>query len=252
MSNEGRNMANGGVFIAVEGIDGAGKTTQVNLLADALRRGGETVVTSKEPTTGEWGQKIRASAMTGRLSPEEELEAFIRDREEHLEHTVLPSLEDGKVVILDRYFYSTIAYQGPRLGDVERLDRDVRALAETPDLVILLDVDPALSLVRIKQRDGAPNAFEQVDALREVRKVFNQLARMDPVIRTFDGSHSVEALREEILQVVVDETMREKRCAVSHGCQDVTHCTYKMAGTCAWWQLRQDLLPGGEPSAVAG
>ncbi len=245
-------MANGGVFIAVEGIDGAGKTTQVNLLADALRRGGETVVTSKEPTTGEWGQKIRASAMTGRLSPEEELEAFIRDREEHLEHTVLPSLEDGKVVILDRYFYSTIAYQGPRLGDVERLDRDVRALAETPDLVILLDVDPALSLVRIKQRDGAPNAFEQVDALREVRKVFNQLARMDPVIRTFDGSHSVEALSEEILQVVVDETMREKRCAVSHGCQDVTHCTYKMTGTCAWWQLRQDLLPGGEPSAVAG
>ena len=62
-------MGDRGIFITVEGIDGAGKTTQVKLLAEALRRGGEQVVTSKEPTTGEWGHKIRASATNGRLSP---------------------------------------------------------------------------------------------------------------------------------------------------------------------------------------
>ena len=133
------------------------------------------------------------------------MEAFIRDGEEHLEHKVLPALSDDKVVILDRYFYSTIAYQGARLSDVERLDRDVRALAKTPDLVILLDVDPTLSLFRIQQRDGAPNAFEQVDALRDVRKIFKELASMDDVIRTFDGSLSVDAVHDRILRLVIDE-----------------------------------------------
>ena len=102
------------MLIVFEGIDGTGKSTQVRLLAQALEERGLTVVTSREPTDGPFGQKLRLSMITGRLSPEEELALFHEDRRDHVEHLILPALEAGKVVILDRYFFSTMAYQGAR------------------------------------------------------------------------------------------------------------------------------------------
>src|SRR5947209_1050262 len=135
-----------GVLIAIEGIDGAGKTTQVNRLAEVLRSvGGLEVVTSKEPTNGRWGQKIRQSAASGRLPLEEELEAFIQDRLEHVAQIIVPSLAADKVVILDRYFYSTIAYQGARGADIAYLDRHMREIAPVPDVVYVLDIDPGVA-----------------------------------------------------------------------------------------------------------
>jgi dTMP kinase len=110
-----------GILLAVDGIDGAGKTTQVKLLADALRAAGENVLASKEPTDGQWGRRLRQSAQNGRLSLEDELHAFIEDRKEHVATTILPALAAGSVVLLDRYFYSTIAYQGARGADVATL-----------------------------------------------------------------------------------------------------------------------------------
>ncbi|MBL9085553.1 MAG: dTMP kinase, partial [Planctomycetia bacterium] len=89
-------------MIVFEGIDGAGKTTQVGLLVDALRRAGEDVVSSKEPTRGPWGMKIRESAVKGRLPEAEELQAFIEDRREHVRDLVGPALERGAIVVLDR------------------------------------------------------------------------------------------------------------------------------------------------------
>jgi len=91
-----------GILLAFEGVDGAGKTTQVKLLEEALKNAGENVVVSKEPTEGVWGQKIRKSASTGRLPLDEELEAFIEDRKEHIKKLIAPSIEQGKIVILDR------------------------------------------------------------------------------------------------------------------------------------------------------
>ncbi len=111
-------MSERGILIAIEGIDGAGKTTQVKMLHRALKRAGISVIRSKEPTTGHWGSILRQSAFTGRLSPREELETFIKDRTEHVETLIGPHLSSGSVVILDRYFYSTIAYQGARGADV--------------------------------------------------------------------------------------------------------------------------------------
>ena len=101
-----------GTLIAMEGIDGAGKTTQVDLLVEFLRSAGVRVVRSKEPTDGPWGKKIRHSAANGRMTLEQEIEAFVDDRKEHVQNVIAPALNDGQTVVLDRYFYSTIAYQG--------------------------------------------------------------------------------------------------------------------------------------------
>ena len=89
-----------GFLIAIEGIDGAGKTTQAHHVQDALQARKLAVIRTKEPTTGHWGQVLRDSALTGRLSIEEEVEAFIKDRKEHVEQTINPALREGKIVIV--------------------------------------------------------------------------------------------------------------------------------------------------------
>src|SRR5690625_7420994 len=103
-----------GILLAFEGVDGAGKTTQVKLLEEALKNAGENVVVSKEPTEGAWGQKIRKSASSGRLPLHEELEAFIEDRTEHIKKLIEPRLEQGKRDVLDRWFYRTVSCQVSR------------------------------------------------------------------------------------------------------------------------------------------
>src|SRR5262245_42547095 len=94
-----------GILIVVEGIDGAGKSTQVRRIAEALRAVGETVVQSREPTDGPWGRKIRESAVSGRMSLADELHAFVEDRREHVAGVIRPALDRGEIVVLDRYYY---------------------------------------------------------------------------------------------------------------------------------------------------
>ncbi|HZZ80070.1 MAG TPA: dTMP kinase [Gemmataceae bacterium] len=193
-----------GIFIAFEGIDGAGKTTQVDRLADVLGQAGISFVRSKEPTSGPWGQKIRRSAEDGRLTFDEELTAFIEDRKEHLRDVIQPALERGDVVILDRYFYSTIAYQGSRSGDFERVARIMFANAPDPDAVILLDVDPAVGISRIRKRGDAPNEFEGLDNLIKVREVFRKLAVSHKNITMIDASPEEATVRKSVLSVLVN------------------------------------------------
>ncbi len=188
-----------GILIAVEGIDGAGKTTQVHLLADALRAEGHDVVTSKEPTDGPWGRKIRESASRGRLPLHEELEAFVEDRRQHVATLIRPSLEAGKVVILDRYFYSTIAYQGARGADLDELETQMKALAPEPDIVFVLDLDPETAVRRVTVRDSAPNSFERQEALEVSRRIFRQLCQRDPILVEVDSSVPPQELHRSML-----------------------------------------------------
>ena len=142
--------SNRGIFIVLEGVDGAGKSTQVQLLGQAFSELGRDVVLSKEPTDGPWGRKLRESAAAGRMSLEDELEHFVKDRQQHVQELILPSLADGKVVIVDRYFYSTIAYQGVRGADRNEIKSTMVAFAPLPDIVFLIDIDPAIS---VRERD---------------------------------------------------------------------------------------------------
>lgn len=188
-----------GILIAVEGVDGAGKTTQVQRLETVLRESGRDVVVSKEPTNGPWGRKIRESARSGRMSLEDELHAFLEDRKQHVAELIQPSLEAGRVVLLDRYFYSTIAYQGARGAEVDQLLERNLAIAPTPTRVLLIDIDPAVSVERIRSGRGeTPDEFEGVEYLSRVRQIFNQLADSRDEVCRFDGTQSIDDVEAAI------------------------------------------------------
>lgn len=184
-----------GWLIVVEGIDGAGKSTLVRQLAEECRRRGLTPTVSFEPTRGPWGQKLRQSMVEGRLTLDEELALFLKDRAGHVETLIRPALQRGEVVILDRYYLSTAAYQGARGADPEGILAENEKFAPAPDLVLLLDFDPAGGLDRIRARGDQPNTFEELEQLREVRRIFSGLKR--PFIRTVDAARSPEAVWEE-------------------------------------------------------
>jgi dTMP kinase len=165
----------GGLLIAIEGIDGAGKTTLAHTLRDALSVEGAAVTLSKEPTNGPWGMQMRASASTGRLTPDEELDLLIRDRQQHVEELIAPALARGEIVILDRYFPSNVAYQGAAGLATDELMR-ANAFAPRPDLLLLLDLSPDVGLARIRLRGDKPNHFETADNLDRCRTIFRDMA----------------------------------------------------------------------------
>jgi len=171
-----------GVLVAIEGIDGAGKTTQTRVIAERLTAAGLDVVTSKEPTNGPWGQKIRSWAVDGRKSVREELDAFMADRAEHVSSLIAPALARGAVVILDRYYYSNAAYQGAAgTSEPAEIVAQNEAFAPRPDLLVVLDVPVEVGLKRIAQRGDVANTFETAPALEACRAIF----------KTFNGAHAL-------------------------------------------------------------
>jgi dTMP kinase len=240
--------APGAIFIAVEGIDGAGKTTQVEMLRSALLRSGEAPVVSKEPTNGQWGKILRQSASEGRLPLTEELELFIKDRSEHVNALINPALAAGRIVILDRYFYSTIAYQGARGADALQVEALMVSTFPVPDAVFLLDVDPTVGVNRIANSRGEePNHFEQRESLGIAREIFNSLT--GDHIHRIDGTASIEDIHSLILDKFIEGPLRMKRCAKSYGCDDQFNCSFRLAGTCAWFNRTRALKRSTELAA---
>ncbi len=184
-----------GWLVVVEGIDGAGKSTVLRRLAEHCAARGLGCVTSSEPTRGPWGMKLRQSMTEGRLSLDEELALFLKDRAEHVERLIRPSLVAGKVVLLDRYYLSTAAYQGARGAEPGKILEMNESFAPKPDLVLLLDFDPAGGLARIRARGDSPNTFEELEQLRAVRKIFLSLER--PFVRRVDASRAPEEVFED-------------------------------------------------------
>lgn len=164
-----------GLLVAVEGIDGAGKTSVATLLAQWCGENGLGCMISKEPTSREFGTRLRASSKSGRLTLDEELDLFIKDRMDHVETSIKPSLNEGNIVILDRYYWSTAAYQGSRGADYRRIVELNEEFAPRPDLFLVLDVDVDAGLQRIRMRGDVPNEFEKKASLIQARSIFNQL-----------------------------------------------------------------------------
>jgi dTMP kinase len=183
-----------GFLLVIEGIDGAGKSTLARSLAAWLREQGRTVVVDREPTDGPHGRALRESAKTGRLSPEAELDLFLKDRREHVEQVIAPALSRGEVVILDRYYFSNAAYQGARGGDPAAIVAENETFAPVPDLVLLLDLGPATGHARIDARGGGLDDFEGAAYLAEVRRNF--LAFDRPFIRKLDAALPQDQLQQ--------------------------------------------------------
>jgi dTMP kinase len=186
-----------GIFIVLEGIDGTGKSTQAARLADWFRERGRVVVQSREPTDGPWGKKLRESAATGRLAPEDELAYFLNDRRQHVAGVISPALAAGNVVILDRYYFSTMAYQGARGFDPAEIRRRNEEFAPVPDLLLILDLDVDTALGRIGARGDLANEFEKRGNLIRCREIFRSLADED-FAETIDTGGSPDEVSRDI------------------------------------------------------
>jgi dTMP kinase len=186
-----------GFLFTVEGIDGSGKTTQAQRLARYCEEKGLSYILSKEPTSGKYGQLIRNSASRGRLSVEEEIEILLKDRREHVEQVIQPALDEKKVVILDRYYFSNAAYQGAHGADPEVILSRNEAFAPQPDLLVILDVSPQTGLQRIRERGDEPNKFETLDSLERARAIFNQIDR--PYKIGLNGEDAVDMIGSSIM-----------------------------------------------------
>lgn len=190
-----------GLLICFEGIDGSGKSTQARRFADWAAAKGREVVRTREPTDGPWGKKIREARFTARLSPRDELDAFIADRKEHVATLVAPALARGAVVVIDRYYYSTAAYQGARGLDPHELLRLNREFAPKPDVVVLVDVEPKVALARISARGEGTDLFETLEALTRVRATFLALAK-EPHFARVDGTGDADTVFAAVLAEV--------------------------------------------------
>ena len=190
-----------GLFIVIEGIDGTGKSTQAKRLGEWFESQGREVVISREPTDGPWGRKLRESAATGRLSPQDELRYFLNDRRQHVEEKITPALSEGKVVILDRYYFSTMAYQGARGFDPAEIRRMNEEFAPIPDLLLILDLDVDTAHQRIGHRGDSTNEFEKKENLQRCREIFLSL-KDESFVRVVDSAGSLDEVSSRIRSIV--------------------------------------------------
>ncbi|EKD38514.1 MAG: hypothetical protein ACD_75C00708G0006 [uncultured bacterium] len=190
-----------GKLIVFEGTDGTGKSTQLKLLGSYLEECGYPVVTTREPTNGSYGRQIRNLYINRHeYSREEELELFLADRREHVLHLLEPCLRQGKIVLCDRYYFSTAAYQGALGLDPETiLARN--SFAPEPDLVLLLQAPLEIGMERITSgRGDTLNNFEQREFLEKVAAIFAAIDR--PYIRRIDASGSIAAVHRQVIDAV--------------------------------------------------
>ena len=207
-----------GVFIAIEGGEGIGKSTQSKLLKAWLEQEGETVVLSREPGGSDLGieiRKILLSHSTGEISPRAEALLYAADRAHHVYSVIRPALAQGDVVISDRYFDSSIAYQGAgrvlEPGEVARISRWATE-SLFPTLTIIIDLPPQVGLARLKSKDRLES--QPIDFHERVRQEFLQLAALDPERYVIiDGNQSIEDTHTQIISKV-SEIPALKRNAV--------------------------------------
>jgi dTMP kinase len=177
------------VFIAVDGIDGAGKTTLVRLLARHLSDLKPLV--TKEPTDkSEWGRALRDSALRSRMPREREIEFFHKDRINHLSTEIKPALAAKRLVICDRYVDSTLAFQARTPAEADRLYRRMVKDILIPDVTLILDCPVDVGLSRIQKARARFSAFENLPTLERAREIY--ASRSGPHYVHINASKSID------------------------------------------------------------
>ena len=189
-----------GVLVNLEGIDGCGKSTQSKLLLEKLEGEGEKVIILKEPTKRPHGQKLW-DVLHGKrkASNEEILELFVLDRKQHVEEKIQPALDDGTMVLMDRYYYSSMAYQVAGGIDVEEI-RKKHVFAPKPDVVLIFDLPVSVALERVKGHSDA-DEFEKEEHLEKVREAYLDLEN-DPLVRIVDATGTPEEIFGNVWKLV--------------------------------------------------
>ena len=190
-----------GFLISVEGIDGTGKTTQVELLRAWFERMGRSAVSLKEPTNGQYGSEIARLAATGGLDVKKELQLFMLDRQEDVKEHIEPALKEGKVVIMDRYYQSNMAYQGARGLDPLLIKKENEAFSPKPDLIIVLDIDTGKCMERVNSRKNVVKHFENEAYLRNVRGIYLEIGK-EPDAVIIETDRPVEDVHKQIVEAV--------------------------------------------------
>ncbi|NPD20470.1 dTMP kinase [Alterinioella nitratireducens] len=200
------------MFLSLEGIDGSGKSTQATRLADTLRAAGHDVVQTREPGGAPGAEEIRRLLVEGdpeRWSPETETLLFNAARRDHLERTIRPALEAGKIVITDRFADSTRVYQGATRGDLRGFADAIHkaAIGVEPDLTLILDMDPAAALTRGLARSSGEDRFEEfgLPFQQALRAGFLSLADEFPArCHIIDAGRDADAIAADIRALVLD------------------------------------------------
>ena len=203
-------MKDKGYFISFEGIDGSGKSTQIQKLAEFLEARDFDIVITREPGGSQGGEEIRNLLLQGnvdRWSAETEILLFTAARRDHLERIILPALEEGKIVICDRFTDSTRMYQGMRGVNLRNLvdTLNEKVIKFDPDLTIVIDINPEISLKRAKSRKIVEERFEDfgVDLQMKMRKGFLKLAKeFGNRIEVVNGQQSIDKLALDICSLV--------------------------------------------------
>jgi dTMP kinase len=199
-----------GWFFVLEGVDGSGKTTVCDQISSLLLEQGYDVMRLREPTNeSKWGREIRDRSYRVELTPDEELELFLKDRDWHIQHRILPALNENKIVLLDRYFFATGAYQSASTGipwsDILRRNRE-EIHAPEPDIVFILDVPVEIGLARTIERKGEKNLqFEQPERLVKVRSAYLEMAENDVGnFKVIDATKSLKKVVDEVLKLILE------------------------------------------------
>lgn len=189
-----------GFFICVEGLDGCGKTTQTKLLVRRLRRKRYDAIYTAEPSRGKIGKFIKRHCLHGEKRVSSIIEAllFAADRFEHVEDVIVPAIGKGKIVVSDRYVYSSLAYQGAAGFDLEWIEK-VNEHAIHPDLAFFIDVKPEIVVKRLKPKKSV---MENLQTQQKVREVYMKFVENGELVK-IDGNGSVQEVAESILKAAL-------------------------------------------------
>jgi dTMP kinase len=200
-------MKGKGCFICVEGLDGCGKTTQTKLLVRKLRKMGYAAVYTAEPSSGKIGRFIQKYCLHGgkRVSAIVEALLFAADRFEHVRNEIVPALSEGKVVVSDRYVYSSLAYQGAAGLDLKWI-KEINQHAMRPDLAIFVDVKPDIAIKRLKSKKSV---MEDLETQKKVRSVYLDFVKSGELVK-IDGNKSKAEVAEDILKFVLNFLEKSK------------------------------------------
>jgi dTMP kinase len=198
-----------GLFITFEGIDGSGKSTQLELCGQALKASGQNVIMTRNPGGTNFGMELRQILLHSEKTvfPMSELLLFIADRAQHMDEVVFPALEAGGLVLCDRHIDSTLAYQGYGRGLSLSVIEELNAIAlqgRPPDLTFLFDGEPEVLAQRVNRRGKSDRMeAEKMDFHRRVREGYLALAEQSPQrIKVLNALDTVENLHQQVMQIL--------------------------------------------------